>query len=138
MKLIELQPRFVRYETRIETYAVANGDHTTWRERGCPTHEVTGPRHYSEFVDSIAEAQGIWFLCPLCFQTNGGDVGTHWCEVTFANRGASDEQGSHGHDGKPTRWDMSGTNFQDLTLTPSIDLVDGCAWHGYITNGEIR
>ena len=73
----------------------------------------------------------------MCFQQNGGAVGTHLCSVTFEGRGAQDHHGSHGKDGKPTRWSVSGTGFSDLTTSPSILLTAGCNWHGYITNGEV-
>jgi hypothetical protein len=91
-------------------------------------------------VDTLAEAQGIWFLCPKCFAANGGAVGTHAIDVSFAGRGVADNQGSHGRDGQPTRWAVSGTGFEDLTLSPSIDLAGrdgkGCCWHGFVTHGE--
>lgn len=31
----------------------------------------------------IAEAQGIWFLCPACFVKNQGPIGTHMVLVWF-------------------------------------------------------
>jgi hypothetical protein len=117
VKLTELEPEFVRYETRTD---------------------VAGPREYTIPVTTIGEAQGVEFLCPVCFVKNGGAVGTHWCGVTFAGRGATDDQGSHNREGKPSRWQVSGTDFTDLTLQPSIDLTPACSWHGFITNGEIR
>lgn len=137
MRLSELTPEFIKYETRVETYSIIDGDPETWRERGCPSHEVTGPKEYTVFVDSIAEAQGIDFLCPKCFLENGGPVGTHMCEVTFEGKGVPDEQGSHNASGKPSRWGVSGTGIEDLTLWPSILLIGGCNWHGHITNGEV-
>jgi Family of unknown function (DUF6527) len=111
VRLIDLEPRFVRYE-----------------EGGIRDSRIT----------ALAEAQGLWFLCPLCFAQNHGPVGTHTCETTFEGRGALPEQGSHNKEGKPTRWNVSGTNFQNLTLSPSIQLQGGCNWHGFITNGEIK
>lgn len=33
-------------------------------------------------------------------------------------------------------WDRTGDTFETLTLTPSIQRVGGCAWHGFIRNGE--
>lgn len=30
---------------------------------------------------------------------------------------------------------MTGSDYSDLTLTPSILL--GCGWHGFITSGEV-
>ena len=38
--------------------------------------------------------------------------------------------------GQPT-WDRVGDTFETLTLTPSIQRVGGCAWHGHVTNGGI-
>lgn len=137
MRLTELDPTFVRYETRIETWDVVVGDHETWHDRGCPTESRTGPREYAIPVATLTEAQGLRLLCPMCFGENGGPVGTHALEVTFHDRGAADEQGSHGRSGTPSRWYVSGVSYADLTLQPSIDLTPGCRWHGHITNGEV-
>lgn len=138
MRLTDLEPQFLRYEERVETWEVVDGDEATWRERGCPTKPVTGPRTYLPYVDNLYEAQAIHFLCPVCFRKNGGAVGTHWVEVSFADRGVLDYQGSHNDEGKPSRWTVSGTSYHDLTTTPSIFLKPpGCGWHGYITNGEV-
>jgi Family of unknown function (DUF6527) len=112
VKLTDLEPDFVRYD----------GEKIT----------ICG--------ETFASAQGIWFLCPACFATNNGPIGTHTVAVTFEGRGATPGQGSHGKDGKPTRWKASGTDFEDLTLTPSIKLEGGeggCAWHGHVTKGAI-
>lgn len=149
MNLVDLQPQFVRYETRIEDYEVIAGEASTWRERGCPTEIVNGPREYMAHVESLVEAQGIWFLCPKCYAGNihrlppgatdveGAGIGVHQVQVTFEGRGVKDDQGSHGTDGKPTRWNVSGTGYVDLTTAPSILVGPTCGWHGYITNGEI-
>lgn len=120
MKLSELEPQFYRYETRVEERDTVNGP-------------VTGPREYHIPVQTLAEAQCIFFLCPICL--NGQH---HQVEVTFAGRGVQDHQGNHNSAGKPTRWQVSGNDFSDLTTTPSILLEGGCFWHGFITNGEIR
>lgn len=34
-------------------------------------------------------------------------------------------------------WERTGDTFDTLTLKPSIQRVGGCAWHGFITNGEV-
>lgn len=83
----------------------------------------------------LAEAQGVMFLCPKCFEANKGEVGTHRVICWFRGRGVPDDQ-SPG----PGRWDVSGTGFSDLTLKPSVFLsgADGCQWHGWITNGEAK
>ena len=134
--LTDLHPHFVRYETRIEKWTVAVGDPLTWTNGG-PTEEREGPREHITYVDSLSEAQGIWFLCPKCYVDRGNSsVGTHSVSVAFADRNVLPNQGSQG-DAGPSRWTVvSGTDFSDLTLTPSILLRSGCGWHGYITNGQ--
>jgi hypothetical protein len=88
-------------------------------------------------VDSLAEAQGIEFLCPKCFEANSGRVGTHIIICWFKDRGVPDDLGP-----KPGRWNPSGTGYHDLTFVPpgatSVLLKGGCGWHGFIENGEVR
>lgn len=155
MRLTELNPELVRYETRVEEHDVVDGDTATWRERGCPTRKVTGPREYMIPCSLIDDAQGITFLCPKCFAENrdkippgtigqdavaGLGVGVHSVQVTFSGRGALDSQGSHNKSGEPSRWDATGDSFQKLTLKPSILVNEscGCGWHGFITDGRIE
>jgi hypothetical protein len=89
-------------------------------------------------VASLADAQGIIFLCPACFTKNGGAKRTHGCSVTFAGRGALDHQGSHNDQGQPVRWNIAGgTGLHDLQLSPSIQLIGGCAWHGFVGNSGV-
>ena len=133
---MDLDPRFVRYETRIEERTFRVGEQATWEERGRPTEKRTGPSQHILTVETLAEAQGVEFLCPKCFAENGGPVGTHWCSVSFEGRGVADDQGTHDAQGQPVRWQVSGTDLSDLTTQPSILIVGGCAWHGFITNGE--
>lgn len=131
MRLTELEPTFVRYEMKVETWTRVLGDPMTYKD-GDPTEEVTGSREHTILGVPFAEAQGIEFLCPKCFTANGGAVGTHWCNVTFADRGVPDEAGSHNTEGKPTRWTVSGDTFETLVTSPSILLEGGCGWHGFI------
>lgn len=136
MKLTDLKAQFVRYSTTDETVTVIDGDPVTWKSGG-PTKDVVRPVEHKIFVDSLAEAQGIWMLCPLCFKTNSGPKGTHMVEVTFADRGVNDNEGTHNMEGHPVRWQVSGTGLNDLTTSPSIQLLGGgCAWHGFIKDGD--
>lgn len=78
-------------------------------------------------------ADGIKFLCPVCFAKNAGSVGTH---------GVICWEPSVPQDTSPTpgRWQMQGTGFEDLTLvagSSSILLNSGCNAHFFIKNGEI-
>ena len=126
MRLADLDPKWLRWEDRFD------GDPRIKPEGG----EFGDPRHYVGIstVGTFAEAQGIGFLCPACYVKNGGAVGTHLVWAGFHGRGLKDHQASQSKSGGPSRWNVaSGSTFDDLTLTPSID----CAcWHGFITNGE--
>lgn len=120
MKLLDLEPQFVTF------HESANG---------------STQRRYERYVLTLAEAQGVFFGCPTCFVKNGNSMaGTHGIVVAFRDRGVPDHLGSHDRRGKPTRWAVSGTGYEDLTLSPSIDISESGAgeWHGHITNGEIR
>jgi hypothetical protein len=131
MKLTDLNPEFLRYETRIETWTRVKPDGTN--------EEVTGPREYLEVVQTLAEAQGIELLCPVCFEENGGCEGTHAVICWSRSRGVPDDA-----EPGPGRWKLEGTGFHDLTLNAdlpsnarSVALKGGCGWHGFITNGEV-
>lgn len=82
----------------------------------------------------MAEADGVDFLCPKCFAANGGPVGTHRVICWFAGRVPDDATPG------PGRWIPSGTGLDDLTFVgpnaASVLLQGGCAWHGFIRNGE--
>lgn len=117
MRLSDLDPRFLKHGRTPE---------------GVGTHST---------VDSIADAQGIIFLCPKCFQVNGGEVGTHSVICWSRSRGAPEDAVPG-----PGRWRLDGTGFHDLTLNGdaaggggarSVLLIGGCEWHGFITDGEV-
>lgn len=84
------------------------------------------------YVDALAEAQGIMFLCPKCFTTNGGPVGTHMVICWFKDRAVPDDRRP-----LPGRWGVSGTGYDDLTLDGSIRIRGGCEWHEHVKDGEI-
>ncbi len=131
MRLVDLEPQFIRYEVRTEKWTRVLGDPSKWKP-GDPTEEVTGPRVYHPYVDDLKDAQGIRFLCPKCFRANNGPVGTHSVICWFRDRYVPDDA-----DPRPGRWQVIGTGYHDLTLHPSILLPgSGCQWHGYITNGQ--
>jgi hypothetical protein len=132
-RLIDLKAKLLRYEERLVTISVCEGDHATWRERGCPTKETTMMQERYVFVDSLAEAQGIQFECPRCCQSSG-----HRVAVTFDGRGVPGHLGSQARSGVPSRWSASGSGLHDLTLQPSIDISHSCGWHGWVTNGEAK
>lgn len=88
-------------------------------------------------VETLAEADCVFFLCPLCFQNNSGSVGTHSIKIDFRGRNTPDEDCMHNNEGTPVRWEVSGTGLADLTMAPSILILGGCNWHGWVQNGEI-
>lgn len=108
MKLTDLEPEFYRID-----------DESTYHA-----------------VKTVAEADGIMFDCPKCFQTNGGPVGTHkvmcWRpHVPQTMRPA------------PGRWEMQGTGFDDLTLVAGSSSVfltgeGGCKAHFFVRGGNIE
>lgn len=85
---------------------------------------------------TIATAQGVLFLDPVEFAKNGGEVGTSSVLCWFRNRGVPDDEAPG-----PGRWDVTGSDFSDLTLSPSVDLSCGGkhpgGWHGWVQNGEV-
>jgi len=140
MKLIDLEPEFIRWEERTEpSTIVAPGFDTgsdagvkAWRDAGSPTVQVVRPVTYLNRVEKVEEAQGLEFNCPRC--SNG-----HSIHVAFRDRGVLDHHGSRDSSGNPTRWAVSGTSLEDLTLSPSVDctISNPNCWHGHITNGQI-
>ena len=88
-------------------------------------------------VDTLAEADGVWFLCPKCFASNGGRPGTHAVVCWFVGKVPDDARPG------PGRWVTQGTGLADLTFVPSetrsrsVALTGGgCGWHGFVTNGD--
>ncbi len=79
---------------------------------------------------TMAEAQGVLFICPKCYATNKGKVGTHSIIIWFRDKGVPAEM-----EPKP-RWLATGTSIDDLTCSPSVALIGDCAWHGWIRNGD--
>lgn len=89
-----------------------------------------------DHVDTLAEADGIWFDCPLCYAKQGEHRGVHGILIWFAGRAAPDRLGKN-KAGATVRWNIAaGTGINDLSLMPSIQVVYGCMWHGFVgSNG---
>jgi hypothetical protein len=88
------------------------------------------------WVDTLGEADGLWFLCPKCFAANGGRPGTHAVICWLVGKVQDDVRPG------PGRWTPTGSGLDDLTFVPSegrshsVALTGGCAWHGFVTNGD--
>jgi hypothetical protein len=135
MKLTDLEPSF-------ERHAIGLADKGHGRKLPDGTTQWGG-FDVDTFiqVETLAEAQGIWFDCPKCYAAwkTGTDptlVGVHGILIWFSDRGVPDRLGVNS-EGRAVRWNVSGTDFSNLTLTPSILLLGGCNWHGWVTNGEV-
>lgn len=83
-------------------------------------------------VDNLADADRVSFLCPKCFSNNGGRVGTHWIAIDLAGRRTPDKDCVRNSEGHPVRWEFTGTCLEDLALSPSIQVIGGCNWHGFV------
>jgi hypothetical protein len=128
----------------VRFYGEVNGDSIRL------VHEDGSPMKFSE-------AQGLWLWCPCGFGLRDKDgkelypldlslnLGRpHGLQIPFANPPSGvqlpPDHGPVSRDGlSHPRWNVSGSGFDDLTITPSIAVgKDPECWHGYITNGEIR
>lgn len=140
MRLADLEPEFIRWEDRVTTTQRVRPEFNTgtpegmeaWRAAGYPSEPHTGPVTHLLRVETLAEAQGVEFNCPRC-------ASGHRIAVAFAGRGVLDHQGTRDKNGRPTRWQVSGTGLHDLTLSPSVDCTPSNpnCWHGHIRNGEV-
>jgi len=124
MKLAELEPQFLRHEEKLEKRMYQTKDGRTEEREELQTYHV--------YEDELSKAQGIMFLCPECFKKNNGPVGTHSVICWFRDRGVPADAFP-----LPGRWVVTGTTYEDLTLSPSVLLTDGCRWHGFVTGGMI-
>ena len=125
MRLLDLEPEWVAdYKTDPRSYRrhddVASGYQHPEPDDWPPLTRI-----------SLTQAQGVMFLCPVCFVKNGGPVGTESVLCYFRDRGVPDDAVPG-----PGRWNVTGTGFDNLTLSPSVN-VDKGHWHGFIRNGEI-
>lgn len=87
-----------------------------------------GPGITNANDEPVPERKGIGLLCdcPKCGPK-------HLLAVDFKNPlDGGPPARSDGH-----TWERTGDTFETLTLSPSINRLDGCKWHGWIRNGEI-
>lgn len=87
----------------------------------------------SQVVSWIDDADGVWFLCPKCFATNGGAIGTHRVICWRPKVPQSINP-------KPGRWEFKGTSIEDLELvagSSSVQVIGGCEAHFYVRDGAI-
>lgn len=94
---------------------------------------IEAPGRYQD-VATVGEADGVMFLCPVCFKTNGGRVGTHMVLCWQPHVPQTEPP-------IPGRWRFEGIGYGDLTLvagSSSIFLTGpGCGAHFFVRNGKI-
>lgn len=105
MRLRQLEAQFLRY--------------------AAPTPEEPHETHH--YVDTLAEADGIMFLCPKCYP---GHMVICWFVGKVPDHVTP----------KPGRWNPQGTGLDDLTFVPpgstSVLLLGSCNWHGFVKDGD--
>ena len=92
-----------------------------------------GEGHYRKLENGereqfpLREGVGISFDCP-CGKCNERTI------LNFKNPIDGDEPIS------PYQpcWERKGNTFEHMTLTPSIQRMGKCRWHGYLTDGELK
>jgi len=80
-----------------------------------------------EHKPDAKHAHGLWLECPGCHN--------HRILVWFANP-LSPPPVDETHS-PPGRWTRSGTTLGDLTLAPSILIIQPCGWHGWVRDGKV-
>jgi hypothetical protein len=139
MKLRQLEGQFLRREMRVGTWTRIKAAVFEVKKNGPyaddEVEEVTEMRPHHVDVATLAESDGVGFLCPKCFAENGGPVGTHYVICWFEDKVPDDVYPG------PGRWNPAGTSLDDLTFVPgkksqSVALIGGCAWHGFVANGD--
>lgn len=84
------------------------------------------------YVQTAGEADGIIFLCPVCFERNKGPIGTHSI-ILWRPRVP---QTTHP---TPGRWEFQGSSLGDLTLvagSSSVQLLAPCNAHFFVRCGS--
>lgn len=126
MRLIDLDARFMRHHVE-----KADAGHGRRLPDGTTQWGGFDVDCYSPVV-SLADADMVVFFCPKCYAANDGGVGTHVVHVELEGRSCPPSKNCG------VRWSFSGTSLENLTISPSIQCVGGCAWHGFVENGQTR
>lgn len=117
MRLLALAPQFIAYVQRNDEGVL---------------------RNFSVLVRTLAEADGLWFRCPVCM-TDGKGLPRHAHRVKCWFEGRVPDSAIPG----PGRWNPRGHGYKDLSFVPgansrSVLLMGHCAAHFFITDGEVH
>lgn len=94
----------------------------------------TDDTHY-HYVDTIDKADGVIFLCPVCFLNNHrSNVGVH--SVICWNPSVPQSTSP-----TPGRWNLVGSGLRDLSLVAGSSSVlltgPGCGAHFHVKDGMV-
>lgn len=112
----------------------------TLRDLQAKLIRLTNDDGSSVIVPSVDQAQGVRFLCPVCFLRNGRKRPGAHSVICWSSSAGVPEITRPG----PGRWRLVGTTLDDLRLmeepgkSRSVLLLGGCAWHGFVTAGNIE
>lgn len=129
MRLVDLDPEWVTFDAASGGHFGYSDVHSHVDYDADADGNVDAPESSIEF----AHADGVAFMCPTCYAKKGSNIGVETVICWFKNRPNVPADATPG----PGRWTATGTSFDDLTLSPSVN-VDHEHWHGYVTNGEIK
>lgn len=94
--------------------------------------KCVSPGHF-DHTNDVTDADGLCLLCPACFWSNNGAVGTHSI-IVWRPSVPQDVRPA------PGRWDFIGTGYADLTLkagSSSVQITGGCRAHFFIRKGKV-
>ena len=92
--------------------------------------------HPHWITDEVTGLKMLWFDCPAHPEASEHDwvairvseKPSHQMEVPNASFPTTDDY-------KVNVWQVTGDSFENLTISPSIDMKGH--WHGFITNGQV-
>ena len=99
---------------------------------GCDACHKTGKQYVPA---PTRHGVGISFRCPCGTHPRDEEYDTDRCVILLEN--PLDGQGRFDATTPGHYWTRTGETFETISLTPSIQRVGGCGWHGFITNGEV-
>ena len=90
------------------------------------------------FRSEDGATHGFTMLCPHCKATRlGVSTTTDGARLMHDHQDLDlDTPDLHVAPSLGCSWHMTGTSFEDMSVTPSIDASASGHWHGFITNGD--
>lgn len=75
----------------------------------------------------------LWIHCPVCKDKpeKENEIVRHPIYIPFAKVMKSGFKNKTG-------WNKTGDSIENLSVTPSVRVLEGCGFHGFITNGNVE